>query len=54
MAVLNNKYNDGVKWHDKACHFRAMIICEDSDALLQRALTENPGQVIPEPIPKKN
>jgi len=54
MAVLNNKYNDGVKWHDKACHFRAMIICEDSDALIQRALTENPGQVIPEPVPKKN
>ena len=22
LAVLNNKYNDGVVWHDVACHFR--------------------------------
>ena len=22
LAVLNNRYNDGVKWHDVACHFR--------------------------------
>merc|ERR1712038_2142763 len=22
LAVLNNKYNDGVAWHDVACHFR--------------------------------
>ena len=31
---------------------RAMIVCEDSDALLQRAIQENPGQTIPEPNPK--
>jgi len=52
MAVLNNHFNDGVKWHDVACHMRAMIVCEDSDALLQRAIQENPGQAIPEPNPK--
>ena len=22
LAVLNNKYGDGIKWHDVACHFR--------------------------------
>ena len=22
LAVLNNKYSDGVAWHDVACHFR--------------------------------
>ena len=22
LAVLNDKYNDGVVWHDVACHFR--------------------------------
>ena len=54
LAVLNNHYNDGVKWHDVACHMRSKIVCEDSEALLQRALRENPGQVIPEPIPTKN
>merc|ERR1711936_392674 len=53
MAVLNNHYNDGVKWHDVACHMRSKIVCEDSEALLQRALRENPGQVIPEPVAKK-
>lgn len=51
MAVLNNHFNDGVKWHDVACHMRSKIVCEDSDALLQRALQENPGQSISEPVP---
>ena len=54
MAVLNNHYNDGVKWHDVACHMRSKIVCEDSDALIQRALRENPGNVLPEPVPVKN
>jgi len=54
MAVLNNHYNDGVKWHDVACHMRSKIVCEDSEALLQRALRENPGHVIPEPVATKN
>merc|ERR1711983_468331 len=31
---LNNKYNDGVAWHDVACHFRSVIVCEDSDQLI--------------------
>merc|ERR1712168_780287 len=31
LAVLNDKYQDGIKWHDVACHFRSVIICEDSD-----------------------
>ncbi len=53
MAVLNNKYGDGVAWHDVSCHYRSKIVCEDSDALLARALRENPGQKIPEPVPKK-
>ncbi len=22
MAVLNNKYGDGVAWHDVSCHYR--------------------------------
>lgn len=34
LAVLNNKYNDGVAWHDVACHFRSVIVCEDSDQLI--------------------
>ena len=29
LAVLNNVYNDGVRWHDVACHHRKPTICED-------------------------
>merc|ERR1719340_563232 len=35
LAVLNNKYNEGVVWHDVACHFRSVIVCEDSDQLIK-------------------
>jgi len=28
LAVLNNVYNDGVKWHDVACHHKKPTICE--------------------------
>jgi len=24
LAVLNNQYNDGITWHDVACHFRSV------------------------------
>ena len=53
LAVLNNKYNDGIKWHDVACHMRSVIVCEDSEDLIARALRENPGQRIGEPVPIK-
>ena len=23
LAVLNNKYNDGIQWHDVPCYFRS-------------------------------
>lgn len=52
LAVLNNKYNDKIRWHDVACHFRSKIVCEDSEQLIERALSENPGHTIPEPVPK--
>ena len=54
LAVLNNHYDDGIRWHDVACHMRSVIVCEDSDQLLGRALRENPGRSIPEPIPIKH
>ena len=28
LAVLNNFYNDGVKWHDVTCNHRKPTICE--------------------------
>jgi len=40
LAVLNNKYGDGIKWHDVACHFRSVIICEDSDQLINLIATQ--------------
>merc|ERR1712165_364624 len=36
LAVLNNKYNDGV-----ACHFRSVIVCEDSDQLIALVQQQN-------------
>ncbi|KAG7157034.1 C-type lectin lectoxin-Lei1-like 3 [Homarus americanus] len=30
LAVLNNFYQDGIKWHDVACHHEKPIICERS------------------------
>merc|ERR1712203_285171 len=41
LAVLNNKYNDGVAWHDVACHFRSVIVCEDSDQLIALVQQQN-------------
>lgn len=34
LAVQNNKYRDGVAWHDVACHTRGVIVCEDSQQLI--------------------
>ncbi|ROT65941.1 hypothetical protein C7M84_016068 [Penaeus vannamei] len=28
LAVLNNFYNDGIRWHDVACHHEKPIVCE--------------------------
>ena len=41
MAVLNDKYSDGVVWHDVACHFRSVIVCEDSDQLIALVQQQN-------------
>jgi len=40
LSVLNNKYGDGIKWHDVACHFRSVIVCEDSDQLINLIATQ--------------
>jgi len=44
LAVLNNYYNDGIKWHDVACHHVKSFICEDSPSLLKyaRSINNNP------------
>ena len=34
LGLLNNIYNDGIKWHDIACYHPKPFMCEDSDALL--------------------
>lgn len=41
LAMLNQKYNDGRTWHDVACHFRSVIVCEDSDQLIALAQSQN-------------
>jgi hypothetical protein len=41
MGVLNDIYDDGIKWHDIACYHTKPFICEDSEQLLEyvQALT---------------
>lgn len=34
MAVLNDAYKDGVKWHDVACYHAKPVVCEDNEDLL--------------------
>lgn len=43
IAVLNNFYNDGVHWHDVACHHRKPFVCEENDALLKYVRYTNPN-----------
>jgi len=47
IAVLNNFYNDGLAWHDVACHHVKPWVCEDSDELLRFARANHPGVNIP-------
>ncbi|XP_069676443.1 uncharacterized protein [Periplaneta americana] len=44
VAILNNFYDDGIRWHDVSCHHRKPFICEDNDALLQAAHIPNKDQ----------
>ncbi|PNF19019.1 hypothetical protein B7P43_G11808 [Cryptotermes secundus] len=43
LAILNNFYNDGVHWHDVACHHRKPFVCEDSESLLKYVRFTNPN-----------
>jgi len=47
MAVLNNYYGDGIKWHDVACTHEKPIICEDVDGHLAYARQHFPQIRIP-------
>ena len=42
MGLLNDIYDDGVKWHDIACYHTKPFICEDSDQLLEYVQTISP------------
>ncbi|XP_046393472.1 uncharacterized protein LOC124161240 [Ischnura elegans] len=43
LAILNNFYNDGINWHDVACHHRKPFVCEESEALLKYVRYTNPN-----------
>jgi len=40
LIVHNNKYKDGVQWHDEPCFKRGRIICEDSELQMERIKSE--------------
>merc|ERR1711937_85400 len=54
LAVLNNKYQDGIKWHDVACYNRMAIICEDSDQLIDLVEQEEGVDVRNWTVPAEN
>merc|ERR1712150_67773 len=49
MGLLNDIYEDGVKWHDIACYHTKPFICEESDQLLEFMRSSEPDEHIPEP-----
>jgi len=42
MGILNDIYEDGIKWHDIACYHTKPFICEDSEQLLDYVRLTNP------------
>ena len=46
LGLLNNIYEDGIKWHDIACYHPKPFMCEDSDALLEYVAATNEGIVL--------
>ena len=47
LAILNNVYNDGVKWHDVGCNHEKPIVCEDVEGHLNFARQTFPNIRIP-------
>lgn len=46
LAVLNNFYNDGINWHDVACHHVKPWVCEENEDLLKYVRYTNPNLLI--------
>lgn len=47
-ALLDNRFNDGLAWHDTKCNDRRQIICEDLPrGNIQFVRQQNPGVTIP-------
>jgi len=48
MALLDNFFNDGLKWHDTKCNDRRHIVCEDLPVgNINFVRQQNPGVNIP-------
>ncbi|KAE8749903.1 C-type lectin [Frankliniella occidentalis] len=43
LAILNQFYNDGVHWHDVACHHKKPWVCEESESLINYVRFTNPN-----------
>ncbi len=49
MGILNDIYDDGIKWHDIACYHTKPFVCEDSDQLLEFIDATRPELKVLEP-----
>jgi len=43
LGLLNNVYEDGIKYHDIGCYHKKPFMCEDSDQLLDYVKSTNPN-----------
>lgn len=41
LAILNDAYEDGIKWHDVACYQSKPVLCEDNEDLLEWTQAQN-------------
>jgi len=46
LAILNNIYNDTIKWHDINCFHAKPFVCEDSDSLIGFVTSQQRGAPI--------
>ncbi|XP_030749347.1 uncharacterized protein LOC115877340 [Sitophilus oryzae] len=35
IAIMNNKYKDGIAWHDEVCDFKKPFICEENNVMME-------------------
>ncbi|KAF7264734.1 hypothetical protein GWI33_022523 [Rhynchophorus ferrugineus] len=43
LAIMNNKYRDGISWHDEVCDFKKPFICEENLDMMEMVKAAAPS-----------